>query len=136
MLPEIVFFSEAKDSLRGDADLFVPDLKCFVIVLINGRIQTIRIQSYNLCQKFPGPVDGFILKVISKREIAQHLKEGAVAGSLSYVFDITCTNTFLAGGHSSSRRDLRLSGADAGWYSRSFQGIHLRMPSDPYRTRW
>ena len=32
-----------------DADLIVPDIKCFIIVLIDGWVQTIRIEPYFLC---------------------------------------------------------------------------------------
>ncbi len=55
------------------------------------------IQSNYLCQKFPGPVDRFSLEVISKREVTKHLKEGTVTCCLTYIFDITCTDTFLTG---------------------------------------
>ena len=66
----------------------------------------VRIQSYNLCQKLPGPTDRFRLKIISKGEIAQHLKEGAVAGGLSDILDIACTDTLLAGTYPAPGRDL------------------------------
>ena len=43
MLPEVIFLAKTEDPLRSDADLLVPDIKCFIIILINRRIQTIRI---------------------------------------------------------------------------------------------
>ena len=106
VLPEVVSFSEFEDPLRRDSHLFVPDLKRLVILLIYGRIQPVRIQSYDLCQKLPGPLDGFIFEIISKRKIPQHFKKSTVACSLSHILDIPCTDTFLAGGHPSPGRNL------------------------------
>src|SRR5699024_3426356 len=65
MLPEIVFFSEFKDTLRRDAHLFVPDLKRLVIIHIYGRIQSVRIQAYYLCEELPCPLDRFLLEIVS-----------------------------------------------------------------------
>ena len=107
MFPEIVLFSEAENTLRRDSYLFVPDFKRLVVVQIDRRIQPVRIQSHYLCKEFPGPVKRFSFEVIAKREVAQHLKKRTVARGFSYVFNIAGTDTFLAGGHSRSRRDLR-----------------------------
>ena len=49
MLPEVVLFSKTENTVCRDADLFVPDIKCFIIVLIDGWVQTIRIEPYYLC---------------------------------------------------------------------------------------
>ena len=54
-------------------------------------------------------MNGLCLKVIAKGEVAQHLKEGAVAGCLSDIFNIAGADALLAGSNSSSGRDL-LSG--------------------------
>ncbi len=40
-----------------------------------------------------------MFKVIAKREVAQHLKIGAVAGGLADPLDIRRTDALLAGGH-------------------------------------
>ena len=47
-----------------------------------------------------------MFEIITKGKVSEHLKKGAMTGRLTYVFDIARTDTFLAGGHSASRRDL------------------------------
>ena len=106
VLPEVVLLAETEDLLLGNADLLVPDVEGLVVVQVYGRVQTLRIQSYDLCEELPGPVDGLILKIISKGKVSQHLKKGAVAGRLSDVFNVSRTDTFLAGGHAFSGRNL------------------------------
>ena len=51
-------------------------------------------------------MNGLCLKIIAKGKISQHLKKGAMAGCFTYIFDIACTDTLLAGTHTSPRRDL------------------------------
>ena len=106
MLPEVVPFSEFEDPLCRDPHFFVPDLKRLVIFLIYGRIQSVRIQSHDLGQKLPGPLDGFLFKIVSKRKIPQHLEKSTVTGGLSHILDISRTDTLLAGGHPSPGRNL------------------------------
>ena len=120
MLPEVVLFSKTENTLCRNSDLFIPDIKGLVIVKIDGRIQTVRVKAYHLGQKFPGPADRLLLKIISKGEIAQHLKKCAVAGSLAYIFNITGTDTFLTGGHPFSGRHLS---ACKVWLQRRHTGI-------------
>ena len=107
VFPEVVLLVETENPLRRDAYLFIPDIKGLVVLQIHGRIQAVRIQSHHLGQKLPGPGDGLFLKIIPEGKVAQHLKEGAVAGCFSHVLNITCPDTFLTGGHTGSGRDLR-----------------------------
>ena len=51
-------------------------------------------------------MNGLSFKVIAEGEVAQHLEVGAVTCSLTYILNITCTDTFLAGTYSCSRRNL------------------------------
>ena len=44
-------------------------------------------------------MDGLPFKVIPKGEVAKHLKVGAVAGSVTDVFDVAGADALLAGGH-------------------------------------
>ena len=53
MLPEIVLFPKTENPVRGDPDFLIPDIKCFIVIQINGRIKTVLIQSDNFSQKFP-----------------------------------------------------------------------------------
>ena len=106
MLPEVVFFAKTVDSLFRDSDLLVPDAESLIIVKVNGRIETVCRDSYAFGQELPCPVDRFCLEVIAEGEVAQHLKECAVAGCLTDILDIAGTDTFLTCGDSASRRDL------------------------------
>ena len=106
VLPEVILFAKTENTLSRNTDLFVPDLKSLVILQIYRRIQTLRIKSHNLCQELPGPCNGFMFKIIAKGKVSEHLKESAVAGSFSHVFNITGTDAFLAGCHSCSGRNL------------------------------
>ena len=108
MFPEVVFLAETDNPLRGNADFFCPDIKCFVIILINGDPQTVDRQFQHLGDKFPRPGGRFMFKVIAEREVTQHLKIGAMACGLTDMFDILGTDTFLTGGHAGIGRS-RLS---------------------------
>ncbi len=106
MLPEIIRLAKPENPLRGNADLLIPDLKSLLILFIDGRIKPVLRKSHNFCQKLPAPCDGFLLEIISKRKVPQHLKKGTMARRFTYIFQIPCPNTLLAGCHPSSRRNL------------------------------
>ena len=107
MLPEVILFAEPVDALSRDPDLLVPDIVGLIILQIDRRIQSVRIQSDHFGQEFPRPVQGFSLEIISEGEIAQHLEEGSVTRCLADVLDIACTDALLTGGNTFSRRCLR-----------------------------
>ena len=48
----------------------------------------------------------FCFEIITKREVTKHFEKCTVTCSFTYVLDITCTDTFLAGTYSCSRRNL------------------------------
>ena len=106
MLPEVVLFSKPEDSLRRNPNLLIPDLPRLVILQIHRRIQPVRVKTYNLCQKFPCPVDGFPLKIISKGEVSKHLKKRTVPRCLPHVLNIPCADALLAGGNPPLRGNL------------------------------
>ena len=108
MLPEVVLLAETENALGRNADILVPNLKCFLVVLINGRIQAVWVDTNPLRagQKFPAPRDRFLFEVITKREVAQHFKERTVARSLADVFDIARSDAFLASRYAMARRLL------------------------------
>ena len=105
MLPEVVLLAEFEDTVFGNANILVPDAeslfinRCCLITCKYRGIQAIGIQSHPLGrgQKFPSPPNGLFLKVISKGEVAQHLKIGAVAGRVADVFNIAGADALLAG---------------------------------------
>ena len=104
MLPEVILLAEAEDVLSGNADLLVPDLKGFLVVFVDGGIQSVCIQANHLGQELPAPCNGLVLKVVTKREVAQHLKISAVAGSLTDIFNIAGTDTLLTSTNSAAGR--------------------------------
>ena len=106
MFPEVVFLAETIDPLFRDTDLLIPDPEGLIVIKINRRVETVSRDSHALCQELPCPVDRFCLEVIAEGEVAQHLKECAVAGCLTDILDIAGTDTFLTCGDSASRRDL------------------------------
>ena len=99
VLPEVVLLAEAEDLLGGDADLVVPDVPRLVIVLIDGGVQAVRLQThpFGAGQELPAPRDGLMLEVIAEGEVAQHLEIGAVAGGVAHVVDIAGADALLAG---------------------------------------
>ena len=106
VLPEIVLFAELEDALCRDADFFIPYLERLVIVHIDGRIETVRIQSHHLGQELPCPCDGFFFEIVSEGEVPEHLKECAVTGGLSHVLDIAGADALLAGRNALPGRNL------------------------------
>ena len=97
MLPEVVLLAEAENTLGGDAHFLVPDLKGFVVVFVDGRVQPVLVQTDHLGQELPAPCNGLVLEVIAEGEVAQHLKIGAVAGGLADILDVAGTDALLAG---------------------------------------
>ena len=109
MLPEVVLLAEAEDTLSGDADLFVPNFKCLVVVLIDRGIETLLLQSADLGQEFPAPRDCLVLEIVAEGEVAEHLKIGAVAGGVTDVVNIARADALLTGADAAAGRlDLAL----------------------------
>ena len=112
MLPEVVTCSclritvKTCNTLWCNANFLVPDFKGFFVLSINRWIQAVSLKSKHFCQKFPGPCNCFVLKVITKREITKHLKKCKVTCGLTYILNITGTYTLLTGCHSLTRRNL------------------------------
>ena len=112
MLPEVILLAEAEDALGGDADLVTPDGEGLVV---RGRglaagehrgVQAVRLQADPLGagEELPRPGDRLMLEVVAEREVAEHLKEGAVARGLADVLDIGRADALLAGRHAVARR--------------------------------
>ena len=57
-------------------------------------------------QELPCPRNDLLLEVILEGEVAQHLKEGAMAGSDANTLDIRGADALLAGGHAMTGRLL------------------------------
>ena len=90
----------------GDADFLRPDIVGLVVVLVDGDIQAVSGDFQFLGQELPSPGNDFLLEVILEAEVAQHLKEAAVAGRDADALNIRGTDALLAGGHAVARRLL------------------------------
>ena len=65
---------------------------------MNGDPQLVSRQLQLLGQELPAPGNDLLFEIIAKGEIAQHFKISMVAGSVTYIFNITGTHALLAGG--------------------------------------
>ena len=82
------------------ADHFMPVVMRFIVIGINGDVEAGLIELQDFGQEFPCPGNRFLLKIIAKGEIPQHFEESMMASGTAYIFNISGTDTFLAGRHS------------------------------------
>ena len=106
VLPEVILFAQADHVIFGDADFLRPDIVGLVVVLVDGDIQAVSGDFQFLGQELPSPGNDFLFEVILEAEVAQHLKEAAVAGRDADALNIRGTDALLAGGHAVARRLL------------------------------
>ena len=66
----------------------MPDLRRLVIVCVDGDVETLLIQFQFLGQQLPGKGDRFLLEVITEGKVAEHFKEGVMAGSPTHIFQV------------------------------------------------
>ena len=99
VLPEVILFSEPEDPVGGNSDVLIPDFKGLFIIQIDGRVKPVGFQTHHFGQKLPAIGNGFFLKIVSERKVAQHLKIGAMAVRLADVFNVAGADALLAGGH-------------------------------------
>ena len=101
MLPEVITFScfritvKTCDTLWRNAYFLCPDFKSFLVLPINRWIKTIWIKFENLCKELPRPGNSLMLEIISKRKVTKHLKKSKMASRLTYIINVSCSNTFL-----------------------------------------
>ena len=72
----------------GTPITFLPQLKGLVIVLVNRHPQLVCREIDLPGKKFPGVLDGFLLEIISKGEVAEHLEEGMVPRRMADILEI------------------------------------------------
>ena len=106
MLPEVVRLPEPVNALRRDVHVVEPDMVRLVIPLVNRGVQALRVQTHARCQKLPRPRNRLLLEIIPEGEIAQHLKEGAVARRLADILEVAGADALLAGRDPAARRNL------------------------------
>ena len=90
-LPEVVrgirgalVVADAHDAFRRQADHRVPQVVGLIIGVVDGDQQAFRVQAPDLGQQFPRPGNGFLLEIIAEGPVAQHFKEGVVAGGVTH----------------------------------------------------
>jgi hypothetical protein len=73
-------------------------------------VQPLLVEFPHLGQKFPGPLDRFLLEVIAEAPVAEHLEEGVVVGVLADVVEVVVlaagADAFLRVGGAGIRRLL------------------------------
>ena len=108
VLPEVVLLAHADHVVGGDAHLLGPDVIGLVVVQVDRDIQLVLGNGHPLLagQKLPGPGDDFLFEIILEREVAQHLKEGAVPRGDAHPLDVGGADALLAGGHTVAGRLL------------------------------
>ena len=106
VLPEVVLLAQADHVVLRDADFLRPDVVGLVILLINRDVQAVSGNLEFLGQELPRPGNDFLLEVILEAEVAQHLKEAAMAGRDADALNIRGADALLAGGHAMPRRLL------------------------------
>jgi hypothetical protein len=48
------------------------------IILEDSRIEALFLQSPNICEQLPCPLDGFLFVIIAERPVAEHFEEGVM----------------------------------------------------------
>ena len=86
--PEVVLFAQAGDAGFRDAHLVLPDVVGFVVVFVDGDVEFFRVKAVAVGEQIPGKFNGLFLEVIPKGKVAQHFKEGMVAGGVAHVFQV------------------------------------------------
>ena len=104
VLPEVVLLAETNHVRWIYADLLCPDVVRLVVVLINRDVELFLGHFEHLGKKLPRPRCRLALEIVAEREVAQHLKEGAVTGCDAYALDIGRADALLAGGNALARR--------------------------------
>jgi hypothetical protein len=100
--PEVIFFSEAVNALFGDAFLFVPDIRRFIVIEKDGHVEAFFREAELFGQKFPGEMDRVFFEIVTERKIAEHFKKGVVSSRVADVFEVVVLAT---GAHALLRGD-------------------------------
>ncbi len=100
--PEVVLFAHAHNAALGQPGNFLPDGGGFVVIPVDGYPQLVLGQFQFLGAEFPGPGNGFLLEIVAKGEVPQHLKEGVMPCGAAHVFKVIVlagdAQAFLRGG--------------------------------------
>ena len=99
-LPEVIrrirrtlVVADADDPIRRNTYVLVPDLKGFVVGVIDRHQQAFFGQLPDLGQQLPGPADGVLLEVVAKTEVAQHLEKRVMPRGVTDLIQIVVLAT-------------------------------------------
>src|SRR5262249_39732635 len=95
-LPEIVGAGDADDLAVGQPGDLLPQIERDVVIDIDSDHQAVGRQAELLGDQIPGELDGAILEIVAKGEVAEHLEEGVVARGVAHVVEVV---VFAAGAH-------------------------------------
>ena len=85
--PEVVLVTKPPDPLGRDAGL-LPDLKAFVIVVVDAGPEPICIEAKIFGQEFVGIGDCLLFEVIAERKVPQHFEKCQVVPVVSDYVDV------------------------------------------------
>jgi tetratricopeptide (TPR) repeat protein len=101
--PEVGLSAKAHDAVLGKSRNAGPDLRRFVIVLIDRHKETVHRKLPNLGQKLPSPGNCLFLVIVSKGPIAEHFKKGVMVCVAAHFIQIIVfsrnANALLGIGH-------------------------------------
>ena len=80
--------ADAHDAIGRHAHLLGPDVVGLVVLGIDRHQQLLGRQLEDRGQQLPGKLDGVLLEVVAKREVAHHLEEGVMARGVADVFQV------------------------------------------------
>jgi hypothetical protein len=104
MFPEILLV-KATDPVGRHPGL-LPEVIGLIIVNMDRDMDPLFRQFQDIQRKFPSPLDGFLLKVVSKGKVTQHLKKGPMAAGPPHPFNVRSPDAFLAAGYPGGRGAL------------------------------
>jgi hypothetical protein len=111
VLPEVISFAKTNNALCGNADLVVPNVEGFVILLVDRGPEKLcgDLESYG--KELPSPLDSLLLEVVAEGEVTEHFKECAVTRGVTNALKVGGTNALLAGSYTVAGR-LFLTGEE------------------------
>ncbi len=87
-LPEVVFLTEAENTIGTDIGHLLPQLISFIVILVDGRPQAVLIEPPNLGEQLPCVEDSPFLVIVAERPVTEHFKKGVMKCVVSHLFQI------------------------------------------------
>ncbi len=99
--PEIVRSGNTDDLVIGKPGDLFPEVRRFVIGVINGDQQLVLVETELFGDQRPGHLDGLFLEIVAEGKIAQHLEKGQMPRRKAHIVEIVvlapCPHAFLRG---------------------------------------